>query len=121
MDKPTFQLLNYTPHKIHIYADDGTTVLHELESLGVIRATTTTEDSGVKAFDFPLMNVTFSRPEFPEGFNPPPFSFVIVSYIALQAIKKYAVDYEYGFTFCSPNDLVRDSEGRVLGAKSLAL
>jgi len=113
------RLVNLTPHPITLVGDKGEVTLPP--SGDVVRAREVREVLGTVEVDgagsIPLLCVSYAEPDgLPKVLEPD--TIYIVSALAAAAIKKYyPIAAEY---FAVVGDPVRDSDGRVIGARALA-
>lgn len=112
----TTQLVNLTPHTINLVTEDGTQLL-SLESQGVARVVSTTEIVGylqVSGVAVPQTHTTFGEVEgLPE--QAPGVGYV-VSNMIISALAQQGIRRNDLFT---PGLQVRDTQGRVIGCRSL--
>jgi hypothetical protein len=116
--KPTMKLVNLTPHPIVLMAEGGSVEIHP--SGFVARAKEKKELVGIlgdKDVSIPLYRVSYGELEGLPRINQD--AYYIVSSLAAQAIKAYLSNLAERFVVVT--DLVRDENGRVIGARGLAL
>ena len=107
------QLVNLTPHAVKIFGDDDS-VIAEFESAGVARATQTNIPDG-DIGGVPIVQTKFGEViDLPE---PQPDTMYIVSIITLQAARAAGRNMD---DLLIVTDMVRDDQGRILGARALA-
>lgn len=105
------QVKNFTPHPISVVNAEGETV-KVFTPEGLVRLKATTEPAGFEVDGVPVTKTVFGEPEgLPE---PQEGIFLIVSQIVKTALPQRA-------DLLVPAEVVRDSEGKILGCKSLGV
>ena len=104
-------LLNYTPHPITIVSSEGQ-VLRTIQSSGLVRLKASTVSAGMSINDIPVTKTEFGEPEgLPD--------FVEGTYYVVSQLVKSALPHRKDLLV--PADVVRDSNGNILGCKSLGI
>jgi len=113
------KLVNLTPHPITLLVEGGPV---EIPPSGiVVRAKETRELVGVlgdKEISIPLYRVKYGEPEGLPEIHPD--TYYIVSSLAAQSIKAHMPAHVVE-RFVVVTDLVRDDEGRIVGARGLSM
>lgn len=111
-------LRNMTPHSVTLINPDGQELV--IPPCGeVVRATSKAVQVGtvdLGTLSVPLVQMEYGEPENVPDYEPGTIN--IVSSLALSAIHKTFPDRT---DFVIPSDSVRDSEGRIIGCKSLGI
>jgi len=104
------KIMNLTPHDVVIVGEDGS-VVKTFPSTGLARLSSATEKVG-EVDGVPITKTVFGAPE---GL-PDPVDGVLL--IVSQTLKSAFPDRH---DLVVPSELVRDSEGRVIGCRSLGI
>jgi hypothetical protein len=112
-------IVNLTPHPVVLIGDVGEVTIPPSGS--VVRAREVREILGTVEVDgagaLPVLRVSYAEPEgLPEQLEPR--TIYIVSALAAASIRAHRPDIADHFFVVS--DIVRDSDGRVIGARALA-
>jgi hypothetical protein len=106
-------LINLTPHAIHFVDENGNTVLTVEPSGKLARVTTKIVQTGQRRFGDVVLPITETEFGEVEGLpDPEEGTIYLVSSLVAQRCK------DRGDVFI-PNESVRDSEGRIIGCRSL--
>ena len=106
------KVVNLTPHAMNIVTDSGTATIPP--SGTVARVTVTRESAGTATIDggvVPLYRTTYG--EVTDLPDPAPNTLYVVSSLVAAAARDRN-------DLVVPNDLVRDEQGKVIGARGLA-
>jgi hypothetical protein len=106
------EIINMTPHTVHIVNADGVVVREYPASGRLIRLESRTEPCGVLEDMTPLSRTVFGKPEGLPEFEPGTF------YIVSQLVKSALPERER-WDLLVPAEVVRDAEGNILGCRSL--
>lgn len=102
------KILNYTPHEVDVYVDNK---IYVFPSMGLARCKQATYSAGTLN-GLPLCKTIYGEVE---GLPQPQIG---VMYIVSRVVRQALPQRE---DLLVPNDLIRDSEGNVLGCKALAV
>jgi len=103
---------NLTPHPIHVVDAQGT-VLKTYQSEGLVRLKASTVTAGFSVDGVPVTKTQFGEPDgLPATFEEGTF------YIVSQLVKSALPDR---FDLVVPADVVRDSNGAILGCRSFGI
>lgn len=102
---------NFTPHPIHIMDAEGN-VLKTIASDGLVRLKATTVDAGFTVEDVKITKTQFGEPE-----GLPEYEFGVF-YIVSQLVKTALPERE---DLLVPAEVVRDSNGNIVGCRSLGI
>ena len=109
-----FTIINLTPHAVRVYDAEGN-IKRTYASKGIARAAQHSKHIGE------IDGVELVEVEFGEPFglpDPAPSTFLIVSAITADAARKSGRSTD---DLLLPTDLVRDSEGQIIGCYRLAI
>lgn len=120
------QIVNMTPHPIHICGEDGQ-VVRTIQNCGwELRLATSTEVAD--EFDgITITKTVFGEPSAVKGksFNGQPNPWEIIDrsnrYVVSQLVKNAFAGHWLGDLLVVPAEVVRDSNGNILGCKSLGI
>lgn len=120
------QIINMTPHPIHICGEDGQ-VVRTIPNCGwELRLATSTEVAD--QFDgITITKTVFGEPSAVQGksFNGQPNPWETINrsnrYVVSQLVKNAFVGHWLGDLLVVPAEVVRDSNGNILGCKSLGI
>ncbi|MDA3854984.1 MAG: hypothetical protein PF569_01905 [Candidatus Woesearchaeota archaeon] len=114
------KIINLTPHPIHIM-DDFKTRLKTYSSKGLVRLETNTVDAGIIIDNIPITTTKFNDLKyFTKSNNVKSFPkyntgiFYIVSQLVKSALPERS-------DLLVPSNIMRDSNGNILGCKSLGI
>lgn len=105
------QVLNFTPHPVHI-CDASGAILKTFPSVGLVRLKATTISTGDMIEDVPVTTTAFGEPEgLPEAVEG---TFLIVSQLVKSALPQRK-------DLVVPAEVVRDADGNIKGCKSFGV
>jgi len=112
-------LVNLTPHAINIFDDNGNKVL-EIPPSGIVTRVSSTQVTFKQIADIPVSKTIFTDiVDLPE---PTENTVFIVSSLVLQALKARGIKRDdLVAPDTSPNSVIRDENGRIIGVKGFQL
>lgn len=108
------KIQNFTPHAIHFHADDKIVTLPSVGLARVSQQSTVDQIYHINGIKIPVTNVSYTGiTGLPDK---QPDTLLIVSALVKDAGKKQGRD-----DLVSPDDFIRDDQGRITGCKAFAL
>jgi len=105
-------LINMTPHPIHIVGADNQVLVTIPKGDSLIRLKANTIDAGFTVNDIPITKTEYSEPIGLPEYHLGTF------YIVSQLVKSALPDRE---DLLVPADVVRDNDGNIIGCRSLGI
>ena len=105
-------IINMTPHPIHIVGDDSSVIKTIPQSGNLIRLSASTVDAGFTVNDVKVTKTVFGTPEGLPEYSLGTF------YVVSQLVKSALPTRE---DLLVPAEVVRDNNGNIIGCKSLGV